>query len=120
MTPIEFKNMWKYIVQYILQTIPPEEHQYIIFELCNKSIGAAECNRITGCNLNAVGDKDNGCQTIYDNSYQIPTIKAIRDLEEDYNSPPHIIMVTTYNNYSGVHFWSDEGYGAGAGGYSGE
>jgi hypothetical protein len=111
MSPSKFINMWKYIVQYILETIEPKYHQYILFELCNEPFGTNGdiCKPINGCTQDAGDLKQSKCQQIYDLSYQIPTINAIRELEKHYNSPPHIIIVTTYNNWSGVHFWIKNG-----------
>lgn len=107
MSPENFIAMWQHIAYYIFTNLPPEEHKYIIFELCNEPVGDDYCLPISGCNAQA-GNKT--CQQNYDLLYQIPTIKAIKALEIEYsNGVSHIIMVTTYNNWSGVHFWPQGG-----------
>ena len=119
MTPEIFKGMWSHIVTYIITTISSELHEYIMFELYNEPIGTQDdddypCKNITGCAVNAGDGASNPiasrkCQQIWDNDYIIPTIKEIKRIEASYNSAPHIILATTYNNWSGVHSWKDDG-----------
>jgi hypothetical protein len=104
MSPEEFIAMWQHIAHYIFTNLHPNEHKYIIFELCNEPVGTGSlCLNISGC----LDKHPIKCQQQYDLSYQIPTIAAIKSLEKKHSpNVDHIIMVTTYNNWSGVHFWA--------------
>ena len=104
MSPEEFIAMWQHIAHYIFTNLHPNEHKYIIFELCNEPVGTGSlCLNISGC----LDNESIKCQKQYDLSYQIPTIAAIKSLEKKHSpTVSHIIMVTTYNNWSGVHFWA--------------
>ena len=105
MTPEDFIAMWEHIAHYIFTKLDPEDHKYIIFELCNEPVGkGSNCESISDCSTKKQ------CQKQYDLRYQIPTIDAIKKLEDIYSKGVHhIIMVTTYNNWSGVHFWPADG-----------
>ena len=107
MSPEEFIAMWQHIAHYIFTNLHPNEHKYIIFELCNEPVGTGSlCLNISGC----LDNESIKCQKQYDLSYQIPTIAAIKSLEKKHSlGVSHIIMVTTYNNWSGVHFWPADG-----------
>jgi len=109
MSPEEFIAMWQHIAHYIFTNLHPNEHKYIIFELCNEPVGTGSlCLNISGC----LDNESIKCQKQYDLSYQIPTIAAIKSLEKKHSlGVSHIIMVTTYNNWSGVHFWAPRGVG---------
>ena len=116
LTPTQFINAWSIIVKLLKEKILPKKYQkYLLLELCNEPGGEAEssgdniikgCNSIIGCNMTA-GDGGNNitfnsnkrCQDIYDNNYQIPTIKAIRQI-----LPNIPIIVATYNTWTGAEY----------------
>ena len=90
MTPEVFKNMWKQIVRHVIKNIP--NHQYVMFELFNEPVDY-KCGSLPGN---------------WDSDYTIPTIQAIREVENELESDPHVIIATTYGDYSGVHHWSNQ------------
>ena len=119
LTSRQFINAWSIIVKLLKEKISPKYQKYLLLELCNEPGGEAEssnediessvgniikgCNSIIGCNMGSGNGGDNqtfnsnkNCQDIYDNSYQIPTIKAIRQI-----IPNIPIIVATYNTWTG-------------------
>ena len=82
-TSMQYINFWNFISKYIKINIKSDD---IIFELFNEPTGGLVTD-----------------QNYYDTHFQIPTIKKIKE-----NTPNNYILVTTYGNYSGVHFWNDD------------
>ena len=91
MQPQTFQDMWTQIAEYVIKYVP--NHQYVMFELFNEPV-------------------NDGCSPLqgdWNTDYVIPTIKAIRKLEKTLGSVQHVILATTYGNWSGIHAWNDDG-----------
>ena len=95
MTPRTFKNMWSQIAEYVITHVP--DHQYVMFELFNEPVDG-NCTPLS----------PNDSQDDWNNQYIVPTINAIRALEIKKTSQKHIILATTYSNWSGIHAWNDD------------
>ena len=115
LTPRQFINAWTIIVTKLKENIPSKYLKYLLLELCNEPGGVAKsssdkiikgCNSIIDCNISAgeggldkphidIFTSNKRCQDIYDNSYQIPTIKTIRQI-----IPNIPIIVATYNTWT--------------------
>ena len=83
-TEYQYINMWNFISIYVKNNI--NNYENILFELFNEPTGGIPKNQVD-----------------YDTMFQIPAIKAIKN-----NTPNNYILVTTWNNYSGVHGWYDD------------
>ena len=86
-----FVNMWTNIAEYVIKNIP--NHLYVMFELFNEPTDG-KCDSLASAD--------------WISQYVIPAIDAIRKLEITLNSKKHIILATTYGNWSGVHSWIDD------------
>ena len=90
MTGDNFVNMWSLIATYIIKNV--KNHEQVIFELYNEPTS-------------------DSCQVKYppewNNNYVIPAIRAIKKIESANGSKPHIILATTWGNWSGIHAWND-------------
>ena len=93
MTGDNFVNMWSLIATYIIKNV--KNHEQVIFELYNEPV-ADKCQDMDPSDWN--------------NNYVIPAIKAIKQIESANGSNPHIILATTWGNWSGIHKWNDDVY----------
>jgi hypothetical protein len=93
LSSLEFKNMWVTIARYVIEQ-EELKHKYVMFELFNEPVDSG-CTQTTS--------------DVWNNDYVIPTIQAIRDLEKKMGSCQHVILATTYGDYSGVHSWKGSG-----------
>ena len=91
LTQAQYTNMWDLISKYVVNNV--DNYQNILFELFNEPTGGPINNTPSASN-----------QSEYDNKFQLPAIKAIRN-----NTKDNYILVTTFGNYSGVHAWNDDG-----------
>lgn len=85
MTPENFVNFWRLIVQYINENVDTELQSNVYYELFNEPVG------------NIAGD--------WYTDYTVPAIQMI--LNTTVSTP--IIYATTWNNYSGIHSWVQDG-----------
>jgi len=85
MTPDNFVSFWRLIAQYINENVDTTLQANILYGLFNEPVG------------NKVGD--------WYTDYTVPAIRAIQLV----STVNHYIFATTWGNYSGVHFWPDDG-----------
>ena len=107
LSPSDFVTMWREIAGYICrQTDLCQE--LILFELFNEPIPVNhDWWKDNVCKEGECGDfKQVDSPHVYNTEYQIPAILAIREVEQHYQCRPHIILTTTYGNWSGVHAWN--------------
>ena len=114
MAPEQFAAMWYLITRTIIDNIT--NHGYVMFELFNEPVDLDTEHTLfqtlnqttpapTESSPNEFATKG---QQLYDIHYQIPALQAIRQAEKDAGSAAkHIVFVTTYNNWSGIHKWCD-------------
>lgn len=95
MSPGVFVNMWRLIATYIVTNLPDGDHARVWFELFNEPVPGDDCPPIEA--------------NVWNQSYVVPAIQAIRQVESSLGSVPHIILTTTYGNYSGLHAWATDG-----------
>ena len=101
MTGDNFSKMWSLVANYIITNVI--NHEQVIFELYNEPVSdETEPN-----------PDDRHCPYPHDpsdwnNKYVIPAINAIRQIENSKGSKPHIILATTWGNWSGIHSWNDD------------
>jgi hypothetical protein len=81
-TGLQFASFWSLIAQYMSKNVDPKYLNQIWFEIANEPFGKKD------------GD--------YNQQYQIPAIQSIQK-----SIPGAKVLVTTFGNYSGVHFWAD-------------
>ena len=91
LTTTQFNKMWEFIATYINKHISQKEK--IWFELYNEPI-------IDGCAEEHEYLEDSNDWV---DKYVIPTVETILNI-----NPNAKILVTTFDNYSGVHFWGSD------------
>jgi hypothetical protein len=100
MTPEMFVNMWGYIAQYVIENVT--NHEYVMFELFNEPV-------IDNCVALVTTGTYKTQSAVWNNLYVIPAIKKIREIETSKSTKQHIVLVTTWGNWSGIHSWNTVG-----------
>ena len=101
MTGDNFVSMWSLIVTYIIKNV--KNHQQVIFELYNEPV--SDETEPDPNNRRCPYPHD---PSDWNNNYVIPAIRAIKQIEIANSSKPHIILATTWGNWSGIHLWNGD------------